>query len=113
MTALEPPVLTLDNNPIEVEAWMEQYTAYHKASKFDALDIEEQRAFIRKKLSVELWQHIYQHVNEDTQIFQEHGLDSSRALEPSIFELSNEAFELKYPIITRRLEFFNSKPCYK
>ncbi|MCP3852570.1 MAG: hypothetical protein GY694_20425, partial [Gammaproteobacteria bacterium] len=107
MQALEPFVLSFDNNPIELESWFEQYKSYASASKFNKLELSDQLAFIRKSLHPEVWTSIYQNIDEDTPIYHEDANATFRQM--SVLELINEAFEVKYPIITRRLEFFNSK----
>ena len=116
MQALEPHILSFDNNPIEMTAWMIQYRAYYKASKFHKLDLEEQHAFANKSIHTEVWQHILQKIDIDTPVFHERealnqsrNMNSSTYLQLSIFDLIAEGFDIKYPIITRRLEFFNSK----
>ena len=120
MTALEPEILSFDNNPIEMNSWLTSYRAYSRASKFQNLTIEEQHAFIKKRMTIEVWQSILQNMSLDTPVFHEdeqHNAtnlnttqnNASAFLEISVFDLIHEAFQIKYPLITRRYEFFNSK----
>ena len=91
MQALEPAVLSFDNNPIEMQAWMIQYKCYYKASKFDKLDNEEQLAFVRKSLHIEIWQDIFQSMTAETKVFHE---DIQTNQEMSVFQLIGETFEV-------------------
>ena len=110
MTALEPEILSFENNPIEMNSWLISYRAYSRASKFHKLPNEEQFAFIKKRMHIEVWQYILQKMGPDTPVFHEDEQHNTSAfLDMSVFDLICEAFEVKYPIITRRLEFFNSK----
>ena len=108
MQALEPFVLSFDNNPIELQSWFEQYQAYANASKFHKMEISEQHAFVRKSIHPEIWTAIRQSMNEDTPIYNE-DMNATSFQEMSVFDLIKDQFDIKYPIITRRLEFFNSK----
>ena len=72
------------------------------------MEISDQKAFVRKSLHPEIWTAIHQSMNEDTPIYNE-DKNASSFQEMSVFDLIKDQFDIKYPIITRRLEFFNSK----
>ena len=97
--SLKPKPLTRDNTPAEFRSWCRKFRAFYTTSGLDKYTIEEQQAYLNVCLDVSLETKIRDKVDRTTPIFGNRGQDSC-------IQVLEEEFLLKYPVFTRRLEFF-------
>ena len=94
--------LSFDNSPSELRNWLTQYKAYHDASHLNALEIPQQQAFMRNSIHPDVWTAIQQKIDNNTRIF----TNPANLEEESCEFHIEEAFTIRYPLITRRYKFF-------
>lgn len=93
---LKPFILTRDHNPTEFRSWVQKFRAFYSTSAIDKCAIAEQQAYLRICIDSNLDSRIYDKVQATTPIFGDDGCIS----------LLEEEFMLRYPLFTRRLDFF-------
>ena len=101
--SLKPFVLSIENTPYEFLTWKKEFKAFYSASNLNQLSISGQQAFFKKHLDQSLLSVLDPLINSTTPIFDENnmpGLDSC-------FHILEKEFLLRYPLVTRRFEFFN------
>ncbi|PCJ22640.1 MAG: hypothetical protein COA94_08935, partial [Rickettsiales bacterium] len=96
---LKPPTLTRDFTPVEFRSWSEKFRAYHSSSRMELGKVRDQQAYLRACLDSYLDSRLARKLEDDTPIF---GRDSCIAI------LQTE-WEVRYPILERRLEFWRTK----
>ena len=102
VAALKPNFeLSFDNNPMELESWIQQYTSYHNASKIDRLPIPEAQAFLRQGVDTAVWTSIQEYVNNQVEVLE----DPHNRNDVSCISLIRRQFQIKYPLIMRRYKF--------
>ena len=99
--ALKPGKLHRDSLPVEVTEWRRKYTAYHRVSKFDLLEVSEQQAFFLAALDSIVATEIRQRIGADTPIFSAEDDDDD-----SCMSMLQTFFNEIYPLFTRRLMYF-------
>ena len=96
METLKPPVLTKDFTPIEYKSWVKKFRAYYSTGKVDKLDMLDQQAVWRICIDPNLEERIGDLISDRTPIF---GAGS-------IMEYLDDEFNAKYPLTTRRADYF-------
>ena len=103
VAALKPEIiLSFDNTPTELNIWSISFRSYFDASKFDTLPVVQQQAFLRQGLKPDVWSAIKHKINDHTPVFS-NPLDLE---EDSCQRFIENAFQIRYPLIMRRYEFF-------
>ena len=101
--ALKPSfILSFDNTPTELNIWSISFRSYFDASKLDTLPVVQQQAFLRQGLKPDVWSAIKHKINDHTPVFS-NPLDLE---EDSCQRFIENAFQIRYPLIMRRYEFF-------
>ena len=101
--ALKPGfTLSFDNTPSELKNWVLQFKAYYEASRLHQIGLEQQQAFMRKFVHPDVWTAIQNKIDMTTRIFS----NPDDLEEESIEFYIEEAFTIRYPLITRRYKFF-------
>ncbi|TRY68990.1 hypothetical protein TCAL_13738 [Tigriopus californicus] len=95
-TTVQPPVLTLDNTPIELRAWIQKLDSFLSSNDLANTNIKEQQQYVRQLIDPELEVRISLKVDPNTPVFGP----------GSMIELLKDEFALRYPLFTRRLECF-------
>ena len=95
-------VLSFDNTPTEINIWSISFRSYFDASKLDTLPVAQQQAFLRQGLKPDVWSAIKHKINDHTPVFS-NPLDLE---EDSCQRFIENAFQIRYPLIMRRYEFF-------
>lgn len=93
---LKPFVLSLDHTPVELRNWVRKFKAFFSTSMFNKSSPEEQQAYVRQFLDPDLDLRIATKVTPMTPVFGDDGI---------IAEIE-EVFTMKYPLMTRRLDYF-------
>ena len=96
-TALAPEKLSRDSNPVELRSWLTRFRAFYSTSNLDKANASDQRAYFFAHIDSHLESRIRASVVDTTPVFGDR--DSLEAF------LQHE-FQLKYPLFTRRLDFF-------
>ena len=101
--ALKPEyTLSFDNTPTELNTWSISFRSYFDASKLGTLPVVQQQAFLRQGLKPDVWSAIKHKINDHTPVFS-NPLDLE---EDSCQRFIENAFQIRYPLIMRRYEFF-------
>lgn len=94
--ALKPDRLSLDFTPAEMRSWFDKFRAFYDTSELQNYAVRDQHAFLFTCVNTQLEVRLREQIDDHTPIFQDNGcLDRIR-----------EEFSLKYPLFTRRMEFF-------
>ena len=96
METLKPPVLTKDFNPVEFKSWVKKFKAYYSTGKVEQMKCVDQQAIWRICIDPDLEEKISDQMTDDTPIF---GIGG-------VMELLSDEFETKYPLTTRRADYF-------
>ena len=94
--SLRPFKLTVEHNPVEFRMWLKQFKAFYTTSGLKDRPIVEQQAYIQACLDPKLDQRIQDSIDMDTPIFEEN----------SYVSFLEQDLLVRYPLFTRRLEFF-------
>ena len=101
--ALKPSFqLSFDNSPTELSTWLSLFRSFFEASRLHILPNDQQQAFLRQGLSPEVWTVIKGKLNLEMSIFR----NPAHPHEDSCESIIEEAFQVKYPLIMRRFNFF-------
>ena len=100
--SLEPDKLCRDHNMVEMKSWMRKFKAWYSSSSMELATLQEQQAYFRRVIDVNLENKLSPSIQEDTPIF---GSES----QVSCMRLLEEEFLLQYPLLTRRVDFFESQ----
>ena len=103
--ALKPFTLTRDHTPAEMRSWMRKFTSYYTSSNMEQASLAEQQAYLTALIDTHLETRIRDKVTASTPIFR--GQDET--IEITCIELIEAEFAHKYPVLTRRYQFFNDK----
>ena len=103
--SLKPDLLHHNFTPVELRAWAAAFKAYHTASNFNKATILEQQAYFLKTLDPQLQERVRTKKRDDTPIF----TDPADQSKVSCMKIIEDFFLLKYPMVTRRFQFFNFK----
>jgi len=96
---LRPPVLTLQNTPIELRSWILKFKSFFTSNQFNQATIPEQQAYVRQFIDPDLEVRIEMKIDAATEIFGDSGMIS----------YIEDEFALRYPLFSRRLDFFRYK----
>lgn len=94
--ALRPFMLTTETNPVEFRSWQRKFKAYYSASGFENSPLAQQHAYLQNCLDPKLEQRVQDSVTDQTPVFGENSYIS--AIEEDLL--------LRFPMFTRRLDFF-------
>ena len=94
--ALKPSVLNDDFTPVEMRAWVSQFKAFYSTSNMAQCTVEDQQAYLKICVDPNLYLRLSDKVSPTTEIFGEGGC----------IDLIKEEFLNKYPLFSRRLDFF-------
>ena len=101
--ALKPSFqLSFDNSPTELSTWLSLFRSFFEASRLHILPNDQQQAFLRQGLSPEVWTVIKGKLNLEMSIFR----NPAHPHEDSCESIIEEAFQVRYPLIMRRFNFF-------
>ena len=95
--SLKPSKLLPDNTPAEFRSWTAQFRSFYNTSRLDLFDLEDQHSFFRICLDSALVDKITPDLDAAMPIF---GAGSC-------IELLTAEFEEKYPLATRRFDYFS------
>ena len=101
---LKPFTLTKDHSPSELRLWIEKLQTYCEASRMGDKPHNERIAYVSQCLSPYLYEKIRGSITGATPVLP--GADPNLA---SVVSLIREEFASRYPLFTRRLEFFDSR----
>ena len=93
---LKPPILTQENTPAELRAWIEQFRAFFNSSRLETVPVLEQQVYLKICLAPELLLLISSKINPSTTIFGTNGC----------VQILQEEFFIIYQLFKRRMEFF-------
>jgi len=97
--SLRPDKLTLEFTPAEFRSWEAKFRAYYNTSEMDRLPNTSQQAYLFSCLGSALDAKLREIIDDNTTIFDRNGC----------MDIVRGEFQLKYPLFTRRLEFFRCK----
>ena len=92
--------LTPAATPAELEHWQRSFTTYFSTSNAKELDLVSQQQFMFSCLDAELANYVRTKIEDTTRVLGD---------APSLTATLKERFALKYPIFTRRLQYFSFK----
>jgi len=95
--SLKPFTLTRDATPVQVRQWIDAFRAWYSSSSMDKCTLEEQHAYFKICLEQELVSRINSKITRDLPVFGE---------TDSCIAILKAEFLLRYPLFTRRVEFF-------
>jgi hypothetical protein len=95
--ALKPDKLTRDFNPTEFRSWVRKFRAFYTTSHLERCTIEEQQCYFYAYIDVHLETKLKTVIRVTTPIFGD---------TDSCISALTEEFLLKYPLFSRRLDFF-------
>ena len=93
---LKPFVLSLQNTPVEYRNWKRKLDSFFSASNLAHATVPDQQAYVRQFIESDLDARISVRIMPSTAI---NGSDS-------LVSFLDEVFEQRYPLFTRRLDFF-------
>ena len=99
--ALEPHVVSRDHNTVEMKSWCKKFKAWFTSSNMAAASVQEEQAYFRMVIDVHLEMKLSTKIQETMPVF---GSDT----QVSGMGLLEEEFLVKYPLLARRVEFFES-----
>ena len=94
---LKPAKLNRDATPLELNNWIRAYTAYAAASNFEVTSLEIQRGFVYACLEDDLQEYVSSKADDTTGVLGDDG----------IICIIKKRFDVKYPLFTKRLQYFN------
>ncbi|CAB4046169.1 Hypothetical predicted protein, partial [Paramuricea clavata] len=97
--ALKPNVLAKDSTPMELRHWIEAFEAFYVSNHMESLTVREQQSYLKILLDNELKTRISAKLSDTTPVF---GAGSC-------LELLKHDFDSRYPLFTRRLDYFQHK----
>ncbi|CAB4045963.1 Hypothetical predicted protein, partial [Paramuricea clavata] len=97
--SLKPEVLGKDATPIEMRQWTESFEAYYASNRMDTFTIKERQSYFKILLDTELRRCINSKINAETDIFGTNGC----------IAMLEQDFKVRYPIFTRRLDYFQCR----
>jgi len=98
--ALKPPQLSLDTTPTELRSWISKWRAFYTTSHLDRQSLDVQQQYFLNFLDADLHLRLSAILDPAMPIFGDAG---------SCISHLREEFSRKYPLFTRRLEFFQFK----
>ena len=98
---LKPFVLTKDHTPVELRLWLEKLDTYCTASQMSQKPHAEQIAYLSQCLSPYIYEKIRGAITPALPL---HAEDNA----PSVVGLIKDEVASRYPLFTRRMEFFRS-----
>lgn len=96
-SALKPDVLTPSATPAELEHWKRSFKAFYNVSHLEELPIPDQQQFVMTNVDSELSNYLAGKVDSTTEVLGD---------APSLMAFLDERFALKYPLFTRRLQYY-------
>ncbi|CAB4046073.1 Hypothetical predicted protein, partial [Paramuricea clavata] len=94
--SLKPTVLSKDASPTELRHWIDSFKAYYSSNDMDDFSKEERRSYFKILLDSDLKTRIMAKMNDNTDVFGEDGC----------LQLLENDFLGRYPLFSRRLDFF-------
>ena len=110
-TELRPADLKFTMTPEETEGWEVQFKSYYSTSLMETIPIADQQTYLRTCLAADVAADVFREASPDTPIFPTTNLvDGTVNNRDSLMGLIHDAFERRYPLIKRRIDFFAAKP---
>lgn len=97
--SLKPERLCLENTPTELRSWMDRFRSFFTTSELQHFEVRDQQAFLFSCLSPQLETRLKESCTNATTIFDDNGC----------MDLIKAEFDLTYPMVTKRLDFFNAR----
>ena len=94
--ALKPPRLSLDSPPLELRQWCEKLQAFFASNGLERVTLLEQQSYVKSLIDDDLSVKVFVNVDDQTEVFGNDG----------VVKLIKDEFLLRYPLFSRRLEFF-------
>ena len=101
--SLKPFVLSKENSVLEFSQWKKEFRAFYSASHLEKLDIVGQQAFFRKYIESNLLSVLETKISTTTTVFDNENAPGT----DSCFQLLEEEFKLRYPLVARRFKLFS------
>ena len=105
-TALQPPILTMENTPLELDAWIAQFRAFWRTSFLNTLSHLDQQAYLLQYMDPELRMMVAERISNEMKIFP--GPDELHIPEAACINVLKEVFLERYPQFQRRATFFSA-----
>ena len=99
--ALRPDKLGKEATPVELRQWIARIKAFFSASGLDKCDINEQKAHFRACLESKLEAKLTLKIDNALEVLQE--------VDTSCLNVLRKEFKLKYPLFSRRMDYFYTK----
>ncbi|CAB4046332.1 Hypothetical predicted protein, partial [Paramuricea clavata] len=94
--SLKPAILSKDSSPTELRHWIDAFKAYYSSNDMDEFNREERVSYFKILLDSDLKTRIMAKMTESTDVFGEDGC----------LQLLENDFLGRYPLFSRRLDFF-------
>ena len=105
-TALKPFILKKESTPVEFRLWKEKMLTYYTSSRMDIATLPEQQQYCRACISTQVDALIADKITDATRVCPDvDGIADSSGGDDIMSILEGE-YALKYPLFTRRLDFF-------
>ncbi len=98
---LKPSTLSLDMTPAELRHWIASLQAWYDYNNMQGLPIPQQHSLLYNVLDADLAYDLERQVHSDTPIFSDDDTESC-------ISILQDLFNLRYPLIERRIQYF----CY-
>lgn len=93
---LRPPILSLNNSPVELRQWTEKLRSFFTSNTLATAPIPEQQSYVRQFIDSDLDVRLEIRLDDSIEIFGDNGVVS----------FIQEEFARRYPLFSRRLEYF-------
>jgi hypothetical protein len=103
LDSLKPFILSKSHIPREFHAWKQQFKAFFSASNLNKVTVVGQQAFFKKQLDSTLLSVLDPLISTTTPVFDDENMPGT----DSCFKHLDNEFMLRYPIVSRRFEFFS------
>ncbi|CAB4045721.1 Hypothetical predicted protein, partial [Paramuricea clavata] len=97
--SLKPAILSKDASPTEMRHWIDAFKSYYSSNDMDSFSVQERQSYFKILLDVDLRTRIMAKMSDDTDVFGNDGC----------IDLLEKDFLARYPLFSRRLDFFQSQ----
>ena len=85
--------------PAQFQHWRGRFTSYYNSSKMSELSLPDQQSYLFQNIDETIHDHVITHINDQTPLFGDDGC----------MQLILDEFTRAYPLIKRRISFFQCK----
>ncbi|CAB4045298.1 zinc knuckle [Paramuricea clavata] len=97
--SLKPSVLSKDASPVEMRHWLDSFKAYYTSNNMETFSKSERLSYFKILLDCDLKTRITSKMDDSTDIFGKDGC----------LEILERDFLCRYPLFSRRLDFFQKQ----